>query len=248
MEHSHIFPAFSPNESIWSLGQPSSEVAQGCPLGPLPVIYYSVLLCLGLPGNWCVFVNIYVQILLCVHLIRFVITGCIGEFAGVRLCILICCAFVCRFECVCGCGRVCGCVSCTAAWECQSLQTHCWFVIYDLVAIACAHVTTLYAYVCACVSLFDVCFYISLFKWNIFKQHLKKRGKTTAVWAEHRCIWLFTHDSWNCTFLVLICIVVTEASCAWQMMWIKTHTWPLGQVCVTWLSLMTWINFFRVAS
>ncbi|XP_072225006.1 probable G-protein coupled receptor 139 isoform X2 [Leuresthes tenuis] len=51
MEHSHIFPVFSPNVSTWSTGQNPSEVAQGCPLGPLPVIYYSVLLCLGLPAN-----------------------------------------------------------------------------------------------------------------------------------------------------------------------------------------------------
>ncbi|XP_062264651.1 probable G-protein coupled receptor 139 isoform X2 [Platichthys flesus] len=51
MEHSHIFPVFPPNGSTWSPGQPPSEVARGCPLGPLPVIYYSVLLCLGLPAN-----------------------------------------------------------------------------------------------------------------------------------------------------------------------------------------------------
>ncbi|XP_037648278.1 probable G-protein coupled receptor 139 [Sebastes umbrosus] len=51
MEHSHIFPVFSPNGSNWSPGQHPSEFAQGCPLGPLPVIYYSVLLCLGLPAN-----------------------------------------------------------------------------------------------------------------------------------------------------------------------------------------------------
>lgn len=53
MEHSHIFPAVPPNESAWSVGQQPSEAAQGCPLGPLPVIYYSVLLCLGLPGESC---------------------------------------------------------------------------------------------------------------------------------------------------------------------------------------------------
>uniref|UniRef100_A0A8C5FY94 G-protein coupled receptors family 1 profile domain-containing protein n=1 Tax=Gouania willdenowi TaxID=441366 RepID=A0A8C5FY94_GOUWI len=51
MEHSHIFPVFSPNRSTWSTGQNPQEVAQGCPLGPLPVIFYSVLLCLGLPAN-----------------------------------------------------------------------------------------------------------------------------------------------------------------------------------------------------
>uniref|UniRef100_A0A665V344 G-protein coupled receptors family 1 profile domain-containing protein n=2 Tax=Echeneis naucrates TaxID=173247 RepID=A0A665V344_ECHNA len=51
MEHSHIFPVFSPNGSTWSTGEHSSDVVQGCPLGPLPVIYYSVLLCLGLPAN-----------------------------------------------------------------------------------------------------------------------------------------------------------------------------------------------------
>lgn len=50
MEHSH-FPVFPPNGSTWSTGQNPSEAAQGCPLGPLPVIYYSVLLCLGLPGK-----------------------------------------------------------------------------------------------------------------------------------------------------------------------------------------------------
>lgn len=50
MEHSHMFPVFSPNGST---GQNPPEVAQGCPLGPLPVIYYSVLLCLGLPGKRC---------------------------------------------------------------------------------------------------------------------------------------------------------------------------------------------------
>ncbi|KAF7220968.1 probable G-protein coupled receptor 139 [Nothobranchius furzeri] len=51
MEPSHVFPVFPPNGSSWSPGQDPSEVVQGCPLGPLPVIYYSVLLCLGLPAN-----------------------------------------------------------------------------------------------------------------------------------------------------------------------------------------------------
>lgn len=51
MEHSHIFSALSPNESSWSAGQHPSEATQGCPLGPLPVIYYGALLCLGLPGE-----------------------------------------------------------------------------------------------------------------------------------------------------------------------------------------------------
>ncbi|XP_072299450.1 probable G-protein coupled receptor 139 [Eucyclogobius newberryi] len=50
MEHSHIFPVLTLNGS-WSPGQHPAEVIQGCPLGPLPVIYYSVLLCLGLPAN-----------------------------------------------------------------------------------------------------------------------------------------------------------------------------------------------------
>ncbi|XP_047215843.1 probable G-protein coupled receptor 139 [Girardinichthys multiradiatus] len=40
MEHSHIFPVSHHNGSTG-----------GCPLGPLPVIYYSVLLCFGLPAN-----------------------------------------------------------------------------------------------------------------------------------------------------------------------------------------------------
>ena len=51
MEHSHIFPVLTSNGSAGSQGQPAEEGPQGCPLGPLPVIYYSVLLCLGLPGK-----------------------------------------------------------------------------------------------------------------------------------------------------------------------------------------------------
>ncbi|KAM9392897.1 putative G-protein coupled receptor 139 [Pholidichthys leucotaenia] len=51
MEHSHIFPVFPPNGSSRTAGQNPLEFTQGCPLGPLPVIYYSVLLCLGLPAN-----------------------------------------------------------------------------------------------------------------------------------------------------------------------------------------------------
>lgn len=43
MEHSHIFTVMSPNSTSWG---PS-----GCPLGQLPIIYYSSLLCLGLPGK-----------------------------------------------------------------------------------------------------------------------------------------------------------------------------------------------------
>ncbi|XP_026215412.1 probable G-protein coupled receptor 139 isoform X1 [Anabas testudineus] len=58
MEHSHIFPVFSPNGSTWGPGQ------QGCPLGPLPVIYYSILLCLGLPAN-ILTVVILSQLVLC---------------------------------------------------------------------------------------------------------------------------------------------------------------------------------------
>lgn len=52
MEHSHIFTLLSPpNSSAWSPGQQLADTPQGCPLGPLPVIYYSALLCLGLPGK-----------------------------------------------------------------------------------------------------------------------------------------------------------------------------------------------------
>ncbi|KAM3864280.1 putative G-protein coupled receptor 139 [Diretmus argenteus] len=51
MEPSHIFPVLSPNGSTWSSEQQPPEITQGCPLGPLPVIYYSILLCLGLPAN-----------------------------------------------------------------------------------------------------------------------------------------------------------------------------------------------------
>uniref|UniRef100_A0A673NKZ1 Probable G-protein coupled receptor 139 n=2 Tax=Sinocyclocheilus rhinocerous TaxID=307959 RepID=A0A673NKZ1_9TELE len=43
MEHSHIFTVLSTNSSSWS--------PHGCPLGQFPVIYYSSLLCLGLPAN-----------------------------------------------------------------------------------------------------------------------------------------------------------------------------------------------------
>ncbi|XP_016322184.1 probable G-protein coupled receptor 139 [Sinocyclocheilus anshuiensis] len=43
MEHSHIFTVLSTNSSSWS--------PRGCPLGQFPVIYYSSLLCLGLPAN-----------------------------------------------------------------------------------------------------------------------------------------------------------------------------------------------------
>uniref|UniRef100_A0A4W5N2N7 G protein-coupled receptor 139 n=1 Tax=Hucho hucho TaxID=62062 RepID=A0A4W5N2N7_9TELE len=52
MEHSHIFTLLPPpNSSAWSPGQQPADIPQGCPLGPLPVIYYSALLCLGLPAN-----------------------------------------------------------------------------------------------------------------------------------------------------------------------------------------------------
>ncbi|XP_067088817.1 probable G-protein coupled receptor 139 [Osmerus mordax] len=51
MEHSHIFTVASGNESVWSPGLSPPDSPQGCPLGPLPVIYYSALLCLGLPAN-----------------------------------------------------------------------------------------------------------------------------------------------------------------------------------------------------
>ncbi|XP_048871866.1 probable G-protein coupled receptor 139 [Brienomyrus brachyistius] len=50
MEHSHIIASLPPNASAWGPGQPPTG-PQSCPLGPLPVIYYSALLCLGLPAN-----------------------------------------------------------------------------------------------------------------------------------------------------------------------------------------------------
>ncbi|XP_076133777.1 putative G-protein coupled receptor 139 [Alosa pseudoharengus] len=50
MEPSHIFPALSPNQSAEGGGD-WSVAPQACPLRPLPVIYYSTLLCLGLPAN-----------------------------------------------------------------------------------------------------------------------------------------------------------------------------------------------------
>ncbi|MFT7797942.1 putative G-protein coupled receptor 139 [Arapaima gigas] len=52
MEHNHIYATLSPNGSAWDLGQPPPGL-RACPLGTLPVIYYSVLLCLGLPGKHC---------------------------------------------------------------------------------------------------------------------------------------------------------------------------------------------------
>lgn len=118
MEHSHIFPVFSPNGSTWSPGQHPSEVAQGCPLGPLPVIYYSILLCLGLPGKRRVFyasVSNPVHVSFCVILLIFLCWSLHQWAAGVMLCILICCAHVCLSECV----------SSTAAPECHSSHTHC---------------------------------------------------------------------------------------------------------------------------
>ncbi|XP_062392465.1 probable G-protein coupled receptor 139 [Sardina pilchardus] len=51
MEPSHIFPALSPNQSAEEDGGDWSTAPQACPLRPLPVIYYSTLLCLGLPAN-----------------------------------------------------------------------------------------------------------------------------------------------------------------------------------------------------
>ncbi|KAL2087017.1 hypothetical protein ACEWY4_018076 [Coilia grayii] len=51
MEPSHIFTALSPNQSAEGEGGEWSVAPQACPLRPLPVIYYSTLLCLGLPAN-----------------------------------------------------------------------------------------------------------------------------------------------------------------------------------------------------
>ncbi|KAJ8251515.1 hypothetical protein GJAV_G00222180 [Gymnothorax javanicus] len=51
MEQSHIFSLLPSNSSEWSPGQPPHGLLLSCPLGPLPVIYYSTLLCLGLPAN-----------------------------------------------------------------------------------------------------------------------------------------------------------------------------------------------------
>ncbi|XP_012678485.2 probable G-protein coupled receptor 139 [Clupea harengus] len=51
MEPSHIFMALSPNQSVADGGGDWSGAPQACPLRPLPVIYYSTLLCLGLPAN-----------------------------------------------------------------------------------------------------------------------------------------------------------------------------------------------------
>ncbi|KAJ8398736.1 hypothetical protein AAFF_G00419330 [Aldrovandia affinis] len=50
MEHSHIFPTLPPNSSMGSPGEPPPTLLH-CPLGLLPIIYYSTLLCLGLPAN-----------------------------------------------------------------------------------------------------------------------------------------------------------------------------------------------------
>ncbi|XP_023666475.2 probable G-protein coupled receptor 139 [Paramormyrops kingsleyae] len=50
MEHNHIYSSLSANSSAWVAGQPPPGL-QACPLGTLPVIYYSALLCLGLPAN-----------------------------------------------------------------------------------------------------------------------------------------------------------------------------------------------------
>ncbi|KPP78830.1 putative G-protein coupled receptor 139 [Scleropages formosus] len=50
MEHSHIFASLPTNSGVWGSGSPPVG-PQRCPLGPLPIIYYSILLCLGLPAN-----------------------------------------------------------------------------------------------------------------------------------------------------------------------------------------------------
>ncbi|XP_028829482.1 probable G-protein coupled receptor 139 [Denticeps clupeoides] len=50
MEPNHIFMPLSPNNSMEGRGKDSAAL-RACPLGPVPVIYYSTLLCLGLPAN-----------------------------------------------------------------------------------------------------------------------------------------------------------------------------------------------------
>ncbi|KAJ8338106.1 hypothetical protein SKAU_G00370720 [Synaphobranchus kaupii] len=50
MERSHILSILPSNSSVWSPGEPPPSSLR-CPLGPLPVIYYSTLLCLGLPAQ-----------------------------------------------------------------------------------------------------------------------------------------------------------------------------------------------------
>ncbi|XP_041937744.1 probable G-protein coupled receptor 139 [Alosa sapidissima] len=54
MEHSHIVPPLPSNGSSRGEGRSALHDAQdahACPLAPLPLVYYSSLLCLGLPAN-----------------------------------------------------------------------------------------------------------------------------------------------------------------------------------------------------
>ncbi|XP_062382840.1 LOW QUALITY PROTEIN: probable G-protein coupled receptor 139 [Sardina pilchardus] len=51
MEHSHILPPLPSNGSSRVWGRSGALDAHACPLAPLPLLYYSTLLCLGLPAN-----------------------------------------------------------------------------------------------------------------------------------------------------------------------------------------------------
>lgn len=154
MEPSHIFPVFTPNGSTWSPRQDPSEVARGCPLGPLTVIYYSVLLCLGLPGRRCMAHSECARMCWSLH-------HC---FARVTLCILICLALV--FNTV---------SCCSAAPECHK---HILLICHpDLVAVCHACIHTLYVFVsaCACLECFTYFFLLLIYK-NFFPsfQYIRK--------------------------------------------------------------------------
>src|SRR4029434_9943468 len=92
MEPSHIFMALSPNQSVADGGGDWSGAPQACPLRPLPVIYYSTLLCLGLAGTNLHFLCV------CVCVCVFCVSVCVS------VCVCVCvCVSVCLCECVCVC-------------------------------------------------------------------------------------------------------------------------------------------------
>lgn len=92
MEPSHIFPVFPHNGSTGSLGQNPSEVAWGCPLGPLPVIYYSVLLCLGLPGRRRAPAQMYCPLHVSLHTCGVLLVCCILIHVALVLKSMSCCS------------------------------------------------------------------------------------------------------------------------------------------------------------
>lgn len=137
-------------------------------------------------------------------------------------------------------------VSRTAAPKCHCLHTHTLLIWHsDLVAITCACIRTLYAFVCACACLFGVCLHICVFSGNIEamkeekqqlcvlrniksdRWHMIHMSFFVLIWSCYGSVANYMNDDTSVTSGTSVCYAAPRDDLNWWHLLVLTLSSPL---------------------